>query len=100
MRKELEQRLVEHWPTWFNPWGDIRQTLMPRGFSHDSRLIDVIVRDSPRSFGKPLREQGAVVVFEAVPPIQVDRWISSVHFQMQHLRSTLAGNLHCEVQCL
>jgi hypothetical protein len=33
MRKELEQRLVERWPTWFNMKGDIRETLMPFGFA-------------------------------------------------------------------
>src|ERR1039458_1965857 len=31
MRKELEQKLVERWPTWFNVNGDIRETLMPLG---------------------------------------------------------------------
>jgi hypothetical protein len=35
MRKELEQKLVERWPTWFNTGGDIRYTAMPRGFAHD-----------------------------------------------------------------
>lgn len=32
MRKELEQKLVERWPSWFNIHGDIRQTGMPSGF--------------------------------------------------------------------
>ena len=42
MRKELEQRLVERWPTWFDIGGDIRHTLMPRGFTHDDGWFDIL----------------------------------------------------------
>jgi hypothetical protein len=44
MRKELEQRLVERWPTWFNTGGDIRCTAMPRGFEHDDGWFDLLWR--------------------------------------------------------
>lgn len=44
MRKELEQRLVEHWPRWFNTQGDIRHTAMPRGFTHDDGWFDILWR--------------------------------------------------------
>jgi hypothetical protein len=44
MRKELEQKLVERWPTWFNVNGDIRQTLMPRGFTVRDGWFDIIWR--------------------------------------------------------
>ena len=44
MRKELEQRLVERWPTWFNTEGDIRCTAMPRGFEHDDGWFDILWR--------------------------------------------------------
>ena len=44
MRKELEQRLVERWPSWFNTGGDIRDTAMPRGFEHDDGWFDLIWR--------------------------------------------------------
>jgi hypothetical protein len=44
MRKELEQRLVERWPTWFNTGGDIRCTAMPRGFEHDDGWFDILWR--------------------------------------------------------
>ncbi|HEV3439279.1 MAG TPA: hypothetical protein VG122_18070 [Gemmata sp.] len=44
MRKELEQRLVERWPTWFNTGGDIRQTAMPRGFEHGDGWFDILWR--------------------------------------------------------
>jgi hypothetical protein len=44
MRKELEQRLVERWPTWFNTEGDIRCTAMARGFEHDDGWFDIVWR--------------------------------------------------------
>jgi hypothetical protein len=44
MRKELEQKLVERWPTWFNTAGDIKHTLMPRGFTHDDGWFDILWR--------------------------------------------------------
>jgi len=44
MRKELEQKLFERWPTWFNPTGDIRCTAMPRAFEHDDGWFDILWR--------------------------------------------------------
>ena len=44
MRKELEQKLVERYPNWFNPKGDIRYTAMPRGFEHEDGWFDLILR--------------------------------------------------------
>ena len=44
MRKELEQRLLERWPRWFNTEGDFRLTAMPRGFEHDDGWFDILWR--------------------------------------------------------
>jgi hypothetical protein len=44
MRTELEQRLVERWPTWFNTGGDIRCTAMARGFEHGDGWFDILWR--------------------------------------------------------
>ena len=44
MRKKLEQRLVERWPTWFKTEGDIRDTAMPRGFEHGDGWFDILWR--------------------------------------------------------
>jgi hypothetical protein len=44
MRKELEQKLVERWPNWFNINGDIRYTAMARGFAHDDGWFDILWR--------------------------------------------------------
>jgi hypothetical protein len=44
MRKELERKLVERWPRWFNTGGDIRHTAMPDGFTHDDGWFDILWR--------------------------------------------------------
>jgi hypothetical protein len=44
MRKALEQKMVERWPTWFNIGGDIRDTAMPRGFEHGDGWFDLLWR--------------------------------------------------------
>jgi hypothetical protein len=44
MREELERRLVERWPTWFNVEGDIRETSMPFGFVHGDGWFDLVWR--------------------------------------------------------
>jgi hypothetical protein len=44
MQKELEQRLVKRWPTWFNTEGDIRYTGMSRGFDHGDGWFDILWR--------------------------------------------------------
>jgi hypothetical protein len=44
MRKELEQRLVDRWPTWFDTQGDIRHTLMSWGFTHDDGWFEMLWR--------------------------------------------------------
>ena len=44
MRKELEQKLVERWPTWFNTEGDFRYTGMTLGFRHDDGWFHILWR--------------------------------------------------------
>jgi hypothetical protein len=44
MRKALEQKLVERWPTWFNTKGDFRDTAMPRGFCCDNGWFNILGR--------------------------------------------------------
>jgi hypothetical protein len=44
MNKALEHSLVERWPQWFDTEGDIRHTLMPRGFTHDDGWFDIVWR--------------------------------------------------------
>jgi hypothetical protein len=42
MRYELQQRLVDRWPTWFNIGGDPRHTLMHFGFQHRDGWFDLL----------------------------------------------------------
>src|ERR1035437_5335219 len=44
MRKELEQKRVERWPSWFNVTGDIRQTRMVDGFAHGDGWFSLLWR--------------------------------------------------------
>jgi hypothetical protein len=44
MRKELEQKLVERCPTWFNTKGDVRHTLMSFAFQHEDGWFDILWR--------------------------------------------------------
>jgi hypothetical protein len=44
MRKELEQKMRERWPGWFNPEADVRQTLMSWGFCHDDGWFSILWR--------------------------------------------------------
>jgi hypothetical protein len=44
MHKELEQRLVERWPQWFNIGGDVRHTSMPLGFLHGDGWFEIVGR--------------------------------------------------------
>jgi hypothetical protein len=63
MTKELEQKLVTRWPTWFNVTGDLCHTLMPLGFQHDDgwfyllwRLcedLESLIAEAEKKSGKP-----------------------------------------------
>jgi hypothetical protein len=44
MRKELEQKLVERWPSWFDIHGDVRHTLMRFGFQHGDGWFNLLWR--------------------------------------------------------
>jgi hypothetical protein len=44
MRKELEQKLVKRFPTWFNVNGDVRHTLMPFGFQCGDGWFEILWR--------------------------------------------------------
>ena len=44
VRKELEHKLVERWPKWFNTTGDVRHTLMPFGFQHEDGWFEILLR--------------------------------------------------------
>jgi hypothetical protein len=44
MRNELQQRLVDRWPSWFSIGGDPRYTSMHFGFQHRDGWFDLLWR--------------------------------------------------------
>ena len=44
MHQELEQKLVERRPQWFNTKGDVRHTLMSFGFQHEDGWFNILWR--------------------------------------------------------
>jgi hypothetical protein len=42
MRRELEQKLVERWPSWFNVNGYPRKTRMADGFAHGNGWFNIV----------------------------------------------------------
>lgn len=42
MRRELEQKLVECWPSWFNVTGNQRETRMADGFAHGNGWFNIV----------------------------------------------------------
>jgi hypothetical protein len=44
MKEELERKLVERWPTWFDVNGSIKRTLMPFGFEHGDGWLGIVWR--------------------------------------------------------
>lgn len=44
MERELESRLVERWPSWFNIGGDRMFNAMARGFEHGDGWFDILWR--------------------------------------------------------
>jgi hypothetical protein len=44
MRRELEQKLVERWPSWFKVNGDPCETRMGDGFYHGDGWFDIVWR--------------------------------------------------------
>jgi len=44
MNKELEQKLVQRWPSWFNVTGDQRETRMADGFAHGDGWFNIVWR--------------------------------------------------------
>jgi hypothetical protein len=63
MRRELEQKLVERWPSWFNVNGDPLKTRMADGFAHGDGWFNIVwrlcedleplVAEAERATGRP-----------------------------------------------
>jgi len=77
MRQELERKLVERWPHWFDVQGDIRKTLMPRGFQCGDGWFDLIQR---------LCERLEPLVSELTATLPFGK-----HFEVQQVKQKFGG---------
>jgi len=82
MRRELEQKLVERWPSWFNVTGNQRETRMADGFPHGNGWFNIVwklcedlepfVAEAEKATGRP---------FEV---LQVKEKIGGLRFYVSH----------------
>jgi hypothetical protein len=82
MKKELEQKLVQRWPSWFNVTGDQRETRMADGFAHGDGWFNIVwrlcedleplVREAEKATGRP---------FEV---LQVKQKLGGLRFYVNH----------------
>jgi hypothetical protein len=84
MRKELEQKLVERWPSWFNVNGSTYETRMSDGFAHGDGWFDIVWKLCEDL--EPL-----LVAAEAGQPfevLQVKQKFGSLRFYVSHRHRT------------
>ena len=99
MRRDLEEKLIERWPTWFDTKGDLQHTLMPLGFEHGDgwfhllwRLcedIEPLVAEYDKETGRP---------FEVV---QVKEKFGGLRFYVEHANDVIHQRIElAELQSL
>jgi hypothetical protein len=96
LQKELEQRLVVRWPTWFNTGGDIKHTLMPRGFTHDDGWFDILWRlceDLEPSVTEMEQETGSQ--FEI---LQVKEKFGGLRIHVNHANDAIRQRIEAAIQ--
>jgi hypothetical protein len=87
MTKELELKIVNRWPAWFDMKGDVRRTLMPFGFAHGDGWFNIIwnlCEDIERILPKPDKIQQVEDKLDNAPKqfevIQVKQKFGSLRF--------------------
>jgi hypothetical protein len=82
MRKELEQKLVKRFPTWFNVNGDARHSLTPFGFQCDDGWYKILWRlcvDMEPLVADIEKESG-----ERFEVVQVKEKLGTLRFYVSH----------------
>jgi hypothetical protein len=82
MRKELEQKLVKRFPTWFNVNGDARRSLTPFGFQCDDGWYKILWRlcvDMEPLVADIEKESG-----ERFEVVQVKEKLGTLRFYVSH----------------
>ncbi len=82
MRKELEQRLVKRWPSWFNVTGDVRHTPMPFGFQCGDGWFNILWRLCVEL--EPLVSEIEKETGECFEVVQVKHGLGTLHCYVSH----------------
>jgi len=82
MRSELEQRLGERWPSWFNVKGDQRETRMADGFAHGDGWFDIVWRLCEDL--EPLVAEAEKATGRPFEVLQVKQKFGSLRFYVNH----------------
>ena len=82
MRKDLEQKVVERWPSWFNINGDPRHTLMSFGFQHMDGWFPLVCRLCERL--EPLVREFERQTGEKFEVLEVKQKHASLRFYPNH----------------
>jgi hypothetical protein len=82
MHKDLEQKLVERFPSWFNISGDPRRTLMSFGFQHGDGWFGIVWRLCERL--EPLVREFERQTGERFEVLEVRQKLGSLRFYPDH----------------
>jgi len=96
MHKALEQKLIERWPTWFNTGGDIRHTLMPRGFTHDDGWFDILWRLCEDL--EPLVAQFEQAIGRQFEVLQVKEKFGGLRMHVNHANDAIRQRIETAIQ--
>jgi hypothetical protein len=88
MRKELEQKLVERWPSWFNVNGDPLETRMADGFAHGDGWFDIVWRLCEDL--EPLAAEAEKATGRPFEVLQVKEKLGVLRFYVSHSHRTYA----------
>jgi hypothetical protein len=82
MRSELEQRLVERWPSWFAVDGDPLETRMADGFAHGDGWFNIVWRLCEDL--EPLVAEAEKATGRPFEVLQVKQKLGNLRFYVNH----------------
>ena len=82
MHKDLEEKLVKRFPSWFNLSGDVRHTLMPFGFEHGDGWFNILWRLCVDL--EPLAAELEKETGERFEVVQVKAKLGTLRFYVSH----------------
>jgi hypothetical protein len=86
MRRELEQKLIVRWPSWFKVNGDFRETRMMDGFVHGDGWFDIVWRLCEDL--EPLTIESEKATGEPFEVLQVKEKFGELRFYVSHIHRT------------